>query len=113
MTAFALGLVGFIDGNDLALSGYLFVPAEAPLHITPHRSSGPRSGAERPGSYLLGRGILLRDDDGRCAALSLIKARSHNDKGCSTTSSKSFCSSTISVRTPPRVSHHWSGSKFE
>jgi len=35
------------------------------------------------------------------------------DNGCSTTSSKSFWSSTISVRTPPRVSHHRSGSKSE
>jgi hypothetical protein len=36
-----------------------------------------------------------------------------NDIGCSTTSSTSFWSSTISVRTPPRVSHHRSGSKLE
>jgi hypothetical protein len=85
MTALSHGLVGFIDGNDLALSGYLFVAAEALLHITPHRPPAPRSGAERSGSYLLRGGIMLRNDDGQCAALSLRKARSQNDKGCSTT----------------------------
>ena len=36
-----------------------------------------------------------------------------NDIGCCTTSSKSFWSSMISVRMPPRVSHHRSGSKLE
>jgi hypothetical protein len=36
-----------------------------------------------------------------------------DDIGCSRTSSKSFWSSMISVRMPPRVSHHRSGSKLE
>src|SRR5262245_11296744 len=36
-----------------------------------------------------------------------------NDIGCSTRSSISFWISMISIRTPPRVFHHRSGSKLE
>jgi hypothetical protein len=43
----------------------------------------------------------------------LRKARCQNDIGCRTTSSTSFWSSTISVRTSARVSHQRSGSKLE
>src|SRR5215471_16595798 len=43
----------------------------------------------------------------------IAPCRNQNDIGRRTTSSTSFWSSTISVRTPLRVFHHWSGSKLE
>jgi crossover junction endodeoxyribonuclease RuvC len=63
----------------------------------------------------------LRRHDGRAEAalIALYGAGQmqgtvcQNDIGCSTTSSKSFSSSVISVRMPPRVFHHRSGSKLE
>src|SRR6266404_416571 len=41
----------------------------------------------------------------------IAPSRNQNDIGCRTTSSMSFWSSTISVRTPLRVFHHRSGLK--